>query len=433
MPHRALRWILIFFLVLEYARPLGIAQFRLQFVIVLLMAVAFLAAKDRPRSGILLAMLLFFGVVAKSLPFALNTYSVYLEMRGMFGYMVIASAMAWLMSWRGSFHQIVWAWVIILAYCAIYAIAHEGRGPGGLLNDENDMALACCVILPVTLFSFDYLRGWQRWASAGLAVLFAVTVVASFSRGGFIGLVVVSLYYLFSSRHKARKVLVLAVAVTALLTFASQEYLDELGTIRRDARIQEGQDSTARSRLFLWTTAFEMWKANPIMGVGAANFQWQAGTYQPTSGDWPEHYFQRGWSGSAGHSVFFELLSEHGLLGVAVFAYIIWAHFHRLRSLRRTARTQERLPQDLRRDIELYGAALAGGMLGYLACGAFLSVLYYPHFWYLAAMAVALDAAFRREDGEFKDQNGMTNKLDQRWGAQHESRRQISISPKVTK
>ena len=45
---------------------------------------------------------------------------------------------------------------------------------------------------------------------------------------------------------------------------------------------------------------------------------------------------------------------------------------------------------------------ITGAMLGYLVSGAFLSVLYYPHFWFLIALTVSLknivDSQFRNLD-----------------------------------
>ena len=35
-------------------------------------------------------------------------------------------------------------------------------------------------------------------------------------------------------------------------------------------------------------------------------------------------------------------------------------------------------------------------LAGYLACGLFISVLYYPHFWYLMAFAIVIDRLSRQ-------------------------------------
>jgi O-antigen ligase len=138
-----------------------------------------------------------------------------------------------------------------------------------------------------------------------------------------------------------------------------------------------------------------MWKAHPILGVGGGNFNNLVGEYQPKDFYRPE-YLEQDWSGTATHSVYFQVLAEHGSVGILLLGYIVWAHYQTLRRLRRAA-SQPGLPSDVRRDAELYGGALGGAMAGYCAAGAFLSVAYYPYLWYFSAMAVALEHAIRRE------------------------------------
>jgi hypothetical protein len=53
---------------------------------------------------------------------------------------------------------------------------------------------------------------------------------------------------------------------------------------------------------------------------------------------------------------------------------------------------------DLRRDAVLFACGLNETLMGYLAAGAFLSVAYHRHLWYLTALPAALDIAVRREN-----------------------------------
>ena len=119
------------------------------------------------------------------------------------------------------------------------------------------------------------------------------------------------------------------------------------------------------------------------------------GRHQP---DWDDRrYRERNWSGTAAHSSYLQILAEQGLVGLALCGYIVWASLSVLRRLRKVARVQIGLPADLRRDLECYGGALAGAIVGYLAAGAFLSMAYAPYPYYFGGLAVALDAATRRE------------------------------------
>ena len=112
--------------------------------------------------------------------------------------------------------------------------------------------------------------------------------------------------------------------------------------------------------------------------------------------DKPE-YLERNWSGTVTHSLYFQVLAEHGTVGILLLGYIVWAHFRTIRRLRRQAVYHRELPPEVRRDAELYGGALGGAVVGYCAAGGFLSVAYYPYLWYFSAMAVALEHLTLRE------------------------------------
>jgi O-antigen ligase len=175
-----------------------------------------------------------------------------------------------------------------------------------------------------------------------------------------------------------------------------QSYADRLRTIF------ETGEGTAEGRQFLWSTATNMWKAHPILGVGGGNFSFLVGPYQ--SRDYGrEEFLERDWSGTATHSVFFQVAAEQGSVGILLFAYIVWAHLRTIRRLRRQVASALGIAPDVRRDADLYGGALGGAMVGYCAAGAFLSVAYYPYLWYFSAMAVALEAAVKREVERFQD------------------------------
>jgi O-antigen ligase len=392
---KALGWILIIFLFLEYVRPPGIVDFRLQLVATLVLPIAFVFAKDRPWSSVFTAQILFLIVIAKSLPFAANNFSVYRITYVMVGYFAVFFAMAWLMSWRKPFIQITRVWLALVAYCAIYAIAHHGLGPGGYTSDENDLALLCVVALPFALFGFDYGRGRERWAMVFLGVVLVAAIVTSFSRGGFVGLALVGLHYFFASTNKRRAVFLAIAALLLFLILVPPEYFQEMETITGQENPEE--QSTITGRFFLWTTAFEMWKAHPIMGVGAGNYPFEVGAYQPRSGDWPDFLIHRDWSGTTAHSVYFLVLAELGLPGLIIFMYLIWVHFRNSKRLRDQLKSRNDIAPSLTRDVQLYSRALDGAVIGFLASGAFLSVPYYPFFWQLTLMGAALSAAFHRE------------------------------------
>jgi O-antigen ligase len=383
-------WMLAFFMFLEYLRPPVIVQFKLQMLIVVVLPVMWLTSRDRPWTPILTCQLLFFAWCVKALPIASNWFNVYFTSRVMFGNIAIALAFTWVGSNLRDLRRLLWLWLALMSYQAVWALGHGGKGTGGFLGDENDLALACGTALPFALAGFERMRGLTRWALGSVAVLCLLGIVASFSRGGFVGLVLCLGYLFVSSRQKVRSLLAVAAGILIVFSFASQEYIDEMKTI------QDTDEGTAKGRKFLWTSAYNMWLDNPILGVGASNAPLLIGRYQPTNFTGRE-YNERDWSGLALHSAWFTLLSEHGIVGVVIFASMLGIQFTTIRRLRRDVRKRSDVPDDLRRQTETMAIGVNAAIISFVGSATFLSVLYYPYLWYFTAFAGALDLAVRRE------------------------------------
>jgi O-antigen ligase len=326
----------------------------------------------------------------KGMPFAFNYFNVYVATRIMYGNVAIALALTWVGANLRDLRRVVWIWLAVMTYQGVWALTHGGRGTGGFLGDENDLALACGTALPVALSGFGRLQGTRRWVLGGAALILLAAIVASASRGGFIGLVMTVLYLILASRYKLRSFALIAAGAVIFFAVAPKSYLDELRTI------QDTDEGTAKGRKFLWTAAYNMFLDHPVMGVGAANSTFHIGHYQPTNFEGRE-YNERDWSGMALHSAWFTLLSEHGVGGILLFAAMLWLQFRVIRRLRRDLRARGNLPDGFVREVECLAVGLNGAVVAFVGCGIFLSVLYYPYFWYFTALAAALDIATRRE------------------------------------
>ena len=172
---------LILFLVLEYVRPPLLHELRLPMVIIVVMLMLWVGARNRPWSGILTAQALFFLLCFQAIPYASNNYAAYVTTRTMFGYLAIALGLSWLLATRSTFRTVAWAWLLIMGYVAGYGIAHGGTGPGAILGDENDLALGCVTAFPFAFYGFERLPGPRRWMSGAIGALLVVATVASFS------------------------------------------------------------------------------------------------------------------------------------------------------------------------------------------------------------------------------------------------------------
>ncbi|MCI5207451.1 MAG: hypothetical protein D3910_01345 [Candidatus Electrothrix sp. ATG2] len=263
--------------------------------------------------------------------------------------------------------------VIVFLVCR-HALQNGGRGPGGTILDENDLALFIVSFTPFlfVLFQCESKKLFKIFWLA--AVVFALaTVVASFSRGGFIGLVVMgSVYWLFSKKKVIVTLCVICLGGGGYF-LAGDDYKKDMGTVT------DTKESTANERLLSWEAATYMFLDHPL-GVGGNNFRRLFNKYQP-----PEMHKDM-W-GRQAHSLWFTLIPETGLIGIMLYFSIIISN---LKGILKIYRTKERLPGSEDSFFKTISVAILSSLLAFFAAGSFISVLYYPIFWYLTALIVTV-------------------------------------------
>ena len=126
---------------------------------------------------------------------------------------------------------------------------------------------------------------------------------------------------------------------------------------------------------------------NPILGVGAGNYPWANRAYELNDPDYDEATTR--WAGGrVSHSLYFTLIPELGLSGVFLFTAIGITIYRRLKAV--SDDIDSVLKDDLGKEMRLISRAMLASIFGLLVSGAFISVLYYPHFWYLNGFAMAM-------------------------------------------
>ena len=263
---------------------------------------------------------------------------------------------------------------IVFLVCR-YALQNNGQGPGGCIIDENDLALFIVSFLPY-LFVLLQCESKKLVKIFWLAtVIFALaTVVASFSRGGFVGLMAMgSVYWLFSKK----KVIVTFVAIClggGLFLFSGDQYKQEMGTVT------DTEGSTANERLLSWEAGWYMFLDNPL-GVGGNNFPRLFNRYQPSE-------MTRDMWGRMAHSLWFTLLPETGLIGTMLYFSIIISN---LKGILKIYSCKELvLGGKEEKFFKAISVAILSSLFAFFASATFISVLYYPIFWYLTAIIVCV-------------------------------------------
>ncbi len=327
-------------------------------------------------------------VMALWVPFANNNFHALMTFKDMtlcfFFYLGIVA----FVNTTQRMHKLILMWLAVHTVLAINGLLHGGHGVGGWMGDENDFGMEMNVAIPVAFFMYQGAAGRSKPLYIGLLGLFVMALVSTGSRGGFLGLVAVGAYCWFYSPQKIMS-LIIGICLSGLVLMAApQEYWDRIATITDDSTMETG---TAGQRMFTWGIGWEMFLANPILGIGQANFPWTLGEYLGG-----RTWQTKSLAGRQAHSLYFTLLPELGLVGVVIFGSMVYFNYRdtRVRQLRLRLRgdviKSNREKDDQLYRAALYGNAILGGMIGYLVTSTFISTLWYPTFWIMMGLAVAL-------------------------------------------
>ncbi len=275
-------------------------------------------------------------------------------------------------------------WLLFHVAAAAHGLVRNGYGPGSFLGDANDLALALNIAIPYAYFlsqsaSFGKSKRFLLFASAGFL---AVAVASTLSRGGFLGLMSVVFAILWLSNRRNRDFIIVALLGFVLVLAAPPEFVGEVESI------QDANDETRNERLYSWRRGFEMFLDNPVLGVGAGNYPWRVMEYELQSSEYDPNRM-RLHGGRASHSLYFTLIPELGLVGIALYIAMLAIAWRKLRSIVGTVRKGKTDPRE-DSDVVLLAKATLAAFIGFLTTGAFISVLYYPHFWYLLGFSLAL-------------------------------------------
>lgn len=178
------------------------------------------------------------------------------------------------------------------------------------------------MLLPlVAVGAMLYRRWWPLLLPAGALGLFALYI--SFSRAALIALAAAGLIMV-----RSRKGLLVVPLVVAAVVLGSPDLLRE-----RFATLTS-QGSEVATRVEIWTTAQSIWFANPLLGAGVGSFPVAyAESRTPGKRFLPHTAFE---PPPHAHNVYLNLLSENGVLGLAVLLFLLAAAGVKTLSLRRS-------------------------------------------------------------------------------------------------
>lgn len=260
----------------------------------------------------------------------------------------------------------------------IFTLVHGGiyrvnGPPGSFIAGNNEIGFALIMTLPLMRYlQLTANRKFIRFGLWGAMALTAVSIVGTYSRGGFLAGAAMVFFLAIKSRKRASLIVFMILLIPALLVFMPGKWDERMESIKNYQ-----QDGSAMGRINAWRYAWNLAKDRPIFGGGANAFTRQLFyRYAPN----PENVHDA-------HSIYFEMLAEQGFVGLGLFLSVGISTLFGARSLRKAARDEAALlwAKDL-------GNMLQTVIVGYAVGGAFLGLSY----WDLPYTVVAIVAIARR-------------------------------------
>jgi probable O-glycosylation ligase (exosortase A-associated) len=276
----------------------------------------------------------------------------------------------------------MFAWVVGLSlgfygfkgglFTALSGGSSRVLGPDGTyITDNNDLALALLATTPLIWYlQMQAKHKLLRIALIGLALLTLISVLGSYSRGALLGASAMLGLLWFKSRNKLTTGLMLVLLVPLVFFLMPEAWFSRMETID-----DYKADYSAMGRINAWHFATNLAMHN-LMGGGFLTFtQRMFAIYAPDPLDL-----------HAPHSIYFQVLGEHGFIGLAIFLALL---FFAWRTASRIVGFSKNKP-DLKWASDL-AAMSQVSLLGYAVGGAFLSLAYFDLLYNIILLPVLLE------------------------------------------
>ncbi len=250
----------------------------------------------------------------------------------------------------------------------------------GPVGDPNFYAQILVFLVPLALDRAVHERGRLRLVAGASAAVLVTALVFTFSRGGFIALVVIVAAILVHKRPQPSQLLVALLLVGLLFAIAPRSYLDRVLSVGDLVAQEEDEqiDESFQGRTSEAIVGLQMFRDRPLLGVGAGNY---AGLYQEYALDVGVDPRR---SEREPHSLFIGIAAETGVVGLVAMGTVLVVT---LRGIGRTARRWRELGHGNEAEMAW---AFRLGLVAFLVAALFLHLAFARTFWILIAVAVTL-------------------------------------------
>lgn len=257
--------------------------------------------------------------------------------------------------------------------------------PRSTLSDNNLYALGMVMLLPLTLYMAKYsTHQWVRWGFLGTFGLCVMTILGSNSRGGFLALAILGLWYWVTSPRKLLSTVFVVIVAVGVVQFAPDRWFDRIETIK-DA----DQDNSFLGRVAAWKVSVNIANDNPFFGAGFDATQvtsiWERYKYDD---NFIDIVIPAEMGFKAAHSNYFQVMGDLGYVGLIIFLALLGSAFLTRWEVKALSKKSKR---DVTWAVDL-ATAINLSLVAFMAGGAGVSLAYFE----LAHLEIVMLSVIRR-------------------------------------
>lgn len=240
--------------------------------------------------------------------------------------------------------------------------------PGSFIEDNNEFALSLVMAIPLLRFlQMQLTNTWGKLAMTGTMVLCAAAALGTYSRGSFLAIGAMFAFLWWRGRNKFVMAFVLMLGIIPLLAFMPEAWVERMSSIGNYE-----QDRSSLGRISAWWNAWNIGLRYPFgVGFNAARPELFA-QFSP----YPDYVH-------AAHSIYFQVLGNHGFIGLFLFLGIWIATWRSAAWIR----AQKNLDPAAKWCADL-AAMCQVSLVGYAVGGTFLSLSYFDLPYNIMALMV---------------------------------------------
>jgi O-antigen ligase len=252
---------------------------------------------------------------------------------------------------------------------------------GGQIGDPNYFAEFLILVVPVAFYQIWNEKKIITKAIASYAFFICtLAVILTYSRGGFLALLIVGFLMLILRAPRLGQVLLILAIAVLVFSYLPTRYTERMMTMVDlvTNRIDPREEGSFRARSVSMMAAWEMFKDHPFFGVGIDNYLENYVEYSSRLG------ISASGEPTSTHNLYLEIAAETGLAGLGTFGAILLSLFV---GIRRSLKVFKRLNRP-----ELFSSSLG---IGLALIGFFISALFihasYPRFlWMMVGIGFSI-------------------------------------------